>query len=182
MNDRKTFWHSLLEARFTRRSAVRAAVLSTVALPVLRSQAVAQTTPAAPATPEVTRVAADYLLHLQQLPQATIATDVLARKGNLKAWPALQGVSIAEVEVPVGGWRAPHLHTNTPEVAVVLKGKARAGLQNLQKEWMEVDLQEGDCVYFPLGWAHWLRNTGDTVLQAYFNYGHELPATVEIPS
>jgi len=36
-------------------------------------------------------------------------------------------------------------------------------------------------VYFPLGWTHWLRNTGSGVLHTYFNYGHEQPATVEVP-
>ncbi|WP_407542436.1 cupin domain-containing protein (plasmid) [Deinococcus radiomollis] len=149
-------------------------------LPFIRSNVFAQST-ATPAAPTAGAKAEDYMLHLMQVPSAVIPNDVTARKGNQKAWPLLQGVSIAQVEVPVGGWRAPHLHTNTAELAVVLNGTARAALQNPEKEWFEIDLQPGDCVYFPLGWPHWFRNTGSNVLQAYFNYGHQLPATVELP-
>ena len=50
-----------------------------------------------------------------------------------------------------------------------------------EQAWLELELEAGDCVYFPLGWAHWLRNTGSGALQTYFNYGHEQPATVELP-
>jgi Cupin len=72
---------------------------------------------------------------------------------------------IAQVEVPVGAWRAPHLHTNTPELAVVLEGKAKVGLHTPQKEWLELELEAGNCVYFPLGWPHWFRNAGSGVLR-----------------
>ncbi len=166
-------WQATLEARLSRRDALRVAALGALGLPLVRSAALAQGTSA---------VATDYVLRLAQLVPATIATDVTARKGNKKAWAQLQGVSIAQVEVPVGGQRAPHLHTNTAELAVVLEGTAKAGLQTPQKEWLEVDLQAGDCVYFPLGWPHWFRNAGSGVLRAYFNYGHEQPETVEVQS
>lgn len=55
-------------------------------------------------------------------------------------------------------------------------------LAQLQKEWLEMTLEAGDCVYFPLGWPHWFRNSGSSVLRAYFNYGHEQPETVEVQS
>ncbi|WP_344983023.1 hypothetical protein, partial [Deinococcus rubellus] len=61
------------------------------------------------------------------------------------------------------------------------QGRARAALQPPGQAWLELDLEVGDCVYFPLGWPHWLRNTGSGVLHTYFNYGHEQPATVEVP-
>ncbi|WP_425146728.1 cupin domain-containing protein [Deinococcus sp.] len=161
----------------SRRQALQAAVLGAASLPFVGSGALAQGTGATPAASG----SAGYLLHLPLVPPATIPDGVIARKGNQKAWPALQGVSIAQVEVPVGAWRSVHLHTNTAELAVVLRGKARVGLQAPGQEWSELELGEGDCVYFPLGWPHWFRNSGDVVLQAYFNYGHELPATVELP-
>ena len=176
MSDQVVQWPQLFDLRLSRREAVRAAMLG-AALPFMQSGAHAQAAPAA-VVPGLR--AADYRLRLSQLTSALIPSEVTARKGNQKAWPALQGVSIAQVEVPVGGWRSPHLHTNTAELAVVLKGNARVALQNPQQEWLEVELEAGDCVYFPLGWPHWFRNTGDAVLQAYFNYGHEQPATVEV--
>jgi mannose-6-phosphate isomerase-like protein (cupin superfamily) len=165
-------WQGRLEAPMSRRDALRIAAMGALGLSFVRPAALAQGTAA---------TAAEYTLRLAQLPPATILTDVTARKGNKKAWAVLEGVSIAQVEVPVGAWRAPHLHTNTPELAVVLVGSAKAGLQTPQKEWLEVDLQAGDCVYFPLGWPHWFRNAGSGVLRAYFNYGHEQPETVEVP-
>ena len=124
--------------------------------------------------------AAEYALRLPQVAPAVIPEDVTARKGNKAAWPILAGVSIAQVEIPVGKWRAPHYHTNTPELAVVLRGIARAGLINPKNELIVVDLQEGDCVFFPMGWTHWLRNMGKVAVQAYFNYGHEQPVTFEV--
>ena len=164
-------WPAVLKTRLSRRDALRVAALGAIGLPFTRFTALAQSAPAS---------AADYTLRLAQLAPATIATDVIARKGNKKAWAQLQGVSIAQVEVPVGAWRAPHLHTNTPELAVVLSGSAKVGLQTPQKEWLEISLEAGDCVYFPLGWPHWFRNAGSSVLRAYFNYGHEQPETVEV--
>ncbi len=174
-------WKGVLGARLSRREALRATAFSALSLPFLRAGALAQGVAAPVAvTPVAVASAADYALRLAQLPSVLIAKDVSARKGNKKAWTALEGVSIAQVEVPVGGWRAPHLHTNTPELAVVLAGTARVGLQNPQKEWLELDLAAGDCVYFPLGWPHWFRNAGSGVLRAYFNYGHAQPETVEV--
>jgi|GEM_PF-1771312 len=183
--NRERNWKEVLGAQLSRREALRAAAFGALSLPFVRSAALAQGA-AAPATgasvaaTPVAVTAVDYALRLAQLPPVLIATDVSARKGNKKAWATLEGVSIAQVEVPVGGWRAPHLHTNTPELAVVLAGTARVGLQNPQKEWLEQDLAAGDCVYFPLGWPHWFRNAGSGVLRAYFNYGHAQPETVEV--
>jgi len=121
----------------------------------------------------------DYVLKLPNVAQAIIREDVIARKGNIAAWPVLQGQSIASVEVPVGKWRAPHLHTNTSEIAVIVQGSARAGIQSPTGTF-EIDLVQGDCVYFPSGWPHWLRNTGMNPLLAYFNYVHEKPETIEL--
>ena len=156
----------------------RAAVLGLVSLPLVRGAGLAQTTTP---TPPATGTASDYKLNLAGLPAVAIPTDVSARKGNRAAWPLLTGVSIAQVEIPEGSWRAPHYHTNAPELAVIVQGRARAGLQPPGQAWLELDLEVGDCVYFPLGWTHWLRNTGSGVLHTYFNYGHEQPATVEVP-
>ena len=125
-------------------------------------------------------MADEYALRLTQIKPAIIPEDVLARKGNKAAWPILMGVSIAQVEIPIGKWRAPHYHTNTSELSVIIKGAARAGLITPQNKLIVADLQEGDCVFFPMGWTHWLRNTGKVAVQTYFNYGHEQPVTVEV--
>lgn len=159
----------------------RAAGVGCAGFPPVRSAALAQTGPAT-GTPSTTGPAGGYTLRLAGLTPVVIAQDVSARKGNRAAWPVLTGVSIAELEIPRGTWRAPHSHTNTAERAVIVQGRARVGLQAPQQEWMEVDLEAGDCVSFPLGWPHWLRNTGEGALHTSFNYGHEQPATVEVPS
>ncbi|OLV20016.1 cupin domain-containing protein [Deinococcus marmoris] len=159
----------------------RAAVLGLAGLPLVRGAGLAQTTPVL-VTPSATgATASDYKLSLAGLAPVTILQDVSARKGNKAAWPLLAGVSIAQVELPEGTWRAPHYHTNAHELAVIVRGSAKAGLQTPGQEWLELELAEGDCVYFPLGWPHWLRNTGKGALHTYFNYGHEQPATVEVP-
>jgi len=121
----------------------------------------------------------DYVLKLPNVAPAIIREDVIARKGNAAAWPVLQGQSITSVEIPVGRWRAPHLHTNTSEIAVIVQGTARAGIQSPTGTF-EIDMGQGDCVYFPSGWPHWLRNTGKSPVIAYFNYVHEKPETIEL--
>jgi mannose-6-phosphate isomerase-like protein (cupin superfamily) len=127
-------------------------------------------------------MADEYKLPLAQIKPVMIPEDVLARKGNKSAWPVLLGVSIAQVEIPVGKWRAPHYHTNAAELSIIVQGTARAGLITPQNELITIELREGECVYFPTGWAHWLRNTGDIAVKTYFNYGNEQPITVEIPN
>lgn len=126
----------------------------------------------------------DYALQLSAEPIATIPDFVSARKGNKPVWPVLTGISIAQVEIPVGKWRAPHYHTNTPELLVIIQGTARAYLVTPSpgNKLIEIDLKEGDCVYFPMGWPHWLCNTGKVEVRTYFNYGHEQPVTFEVPN
>ncbi|WP_019586787.1 cupin domain-containing protein [Deinococcus apachensis] len=184
MTAQPRFWKRFFDRPLSRREVIRAAAtLGAASLPLLRGSALAQNAPGvpAPATPAPrSSLPADYVRRLPELPSAVIPAEVTARKGNQKVWPVLRGISIAQVEIPVGSWRATHLHTNTSELAVVLEGTARAGLQTPEREWLEVELGAGDCVYFPAGWPHWVRNTGDSVLRAYFNYGHEQPVTVEV--
>lgn len=127
-----------------------------------------------------TLTGSEYSLVLSQAEQLVIPEGTLARKGNKAIWPVLAGISIAQVEIPVGKWRAPHYHTNTPEIAVIIQGTARAGLITPENEQIILDLKEGDCVFFPSGWTHWLRNTGNVDVRTYFNYGHEQPKTVEV--
>ena len=67
-------------------------------------------------------------------------------------------------------WKAP----------VIVQGRARAGLVTNDDKLVEVDLEVGDCVFFPTGWTHWLHNTGDVPVVTYFNYGHEQPVTEEV--
>ncbi|WP_175607486.1 cupin domain-containing protein [Deinococcus marmoris] len=158
----------------------RAAVLGLVSLPLVRGAGLAQTTPAPAPTSPTTGAAADYKLSLAGLAPVTILQNTSARKGNKAVWPLLAGISIAQVEIPQGTWRSTHYHTNSSELAVIVQGQASAGLQTPDQTWLELELAAGDCVYFPLGWPHWLRNTGNEVLHTYFNYGHEQPATVEV--
>lgn len=181
MVERTPFWLRFLDVPLSRRDALRRAALGVAGLALARGGALAQgASPATPAPAPQVLGAADYLRRLPELTAAVIPAGVTARRGNQQAWPALRGVSIAQVEIPAGAWRSIHLHTNTAELAVVLEGQARAGLQTPEKEWLEMDLTVGDAVYFPVGWSHWFRNTGEGTLRAYFNYGHEQPITVEV--
>jgi mannose-6-phosphate isomerase-like protein (cupin superfamily) len=91
-----------------------------------------------------------------------------------------RGYPLPKSRFRINAWRAPHYHTNTAELSVLVKGKARAGVITPQNELIVEDLTEGDCIFFPMGWTHWIRNTGEVVIEMYFNYGNEQPATVEV--
>jgi mannose-6-phosphate isomerase-like protein (cupin superfamily) len=110
-------------------------------------------------------MASEYKLRLSQIPPVVIPEIVIARKGNKAAWPTLAGISIAQVEIPVNEWRAPHYHTNTAELSVLVKGTARAGLITPQNQLIVEDMKEGDCIFFPLGWTHWIRNTAQIAVE-----------------
>jgi oxalate decarboxylase/phosphoglucose isomerase-like protein (cupin superfamily) len=86
------------------------------------------------------------------------------------------------VAIPGKGIRAPHLHTNASELSVIVKGTAIAYLINEVGERLEVVLEEGDCIYFPQNWPHWLVNTSEDTLVSYFNYSNEYPITKELPN
>jgi oxalate decarboxylase/phosphoglucose isomerase-like protein (cupin superfamily) len=122
----------------------------------------------------------EFKKRFSDIPEEVIPKDVTVHKANAKAWPILNGISIVHVEIPANGIRAPHLHTNASELSVIVKGSAIATLINTVGERIEVILEEGDCVYFPQNWPHWLVNTSDDTLISYFNYSNEQPITVEL--
>ena len=122
----------------------------------------------------------NYFLKLSSLACDIIPKDVAVRKGTKKVWPVLAGMAISEVEIPEGKCRMPHYHTNTSELSVIIKGNAKAGLIDPCQTMYEFDLAEGDCVFFPCGWPHWIRNTGKGSLKSYFNYNTDDPITVEV--
>ena len=66
--------NSTVNRLLSRRQALRAALLGTASIPLLRWSASAQT--------EMPLPAGDYALHLFQLPPTVIPTEVVARKGN----------------------------------------------------------------------------------------------------
>lgn len=121
-----------------------------------------------------------YVLRLPRVPAGTIPRSTVARKGNKAAWPVLQGISIASVEIPPGAARAAHFHANAAELAIIVEGHGQVGLVAPSGERHVSDLEAGDCMYFPAAWPHWVRNTGDGPLIAIFNYNHEQPETYEV--
>ena len=122
----------------------------------------------------------DYLLKIESLNPVVIRDDVIARKGSIDSWKVLTGQSIASVVIPIGKSRAPHLHTNTSEIVTVTQGTGRAGLLTPSDGVLEFEITAREVCFFPLGWPHWLTNTGSTPLECYFNYVHERPQTIEL--
>ncbi|MCA1666049.1 MAG: cupin domain-containing protein [Thermomicrobia bacterium] len=77
--------------------------------------------------------------------------------------------------------RQPHLHTNANELSYLATGQARVGLVGPGGEQHLFDLAAGEVAFQPMGWVHWLENTGDGPLFAVFMYSHEQPETIDLP-
>ena len=70
-----------------------------------------------------------------------------------------QKLAITLVEMDPGGFQ--HLHAHEPEqMYFILEGK---GLMTVDGEQKVV--QSGDCIYFPSGTEHGLKNNGESVLR-----------------
>ena len=58
-----------------------------------------------------------------------------------------------------------HAHLNGEEVIYIIKGEG--------KVWIDGEIAEvktGNCVFFPMGSKHMLKNTGKTIMQVFFIY------------
>ncbi len=122
----------------------------------------------------------EFRFKLNDVTPVTVPNDITAYKTNKNSWPILEGITIVKVEIPGKQMRAPHLHTNASELSVIVKGSAIAYLIDPENTQIEVPLLEGDCVYFPMGWVHWLVNTSEETLISYFNYNNDQPITQEV--
>ncbi len=120
-----------------------------------------------------------YLFNLAAASDSPIVGGIVHR-ANQAAFTVLKGVACFTLTLQPGATRQPHLHTNANEISYIASGMARFGLVGPSGEQHLFDVAQGQLVFQPMGWPHWLENIGDGPLLGIFMYSHEQPVTIDL--
>ena len=80
-------------------------------------------------------------------------------------FPATTTISAALVEVEPGGMRELHWHPNSDELQYHIAGESRMTVFASGATAATFDYQPGDVAYVPRNMAHYIENTGDSLLR-----------------
>jgi len=98
-------------------------------------------------------------------------------KCTVKNMPTLAGSDAAVflLRLKPGGLREPHWHPNAWEIDYVVSGNVRMGIVDPEDKVATFDLGPGDVAFVPQGWAHYIRNIGDTEAVMPITFGNNDP-------
>jgi oxalate decarboxylase len=98
-------------------------------------------------------------------------------KLTVKNMPTLAGTDAAIflLRLKPGGLREPHWHPNAWEIDYVVSGHVRMGIVDPADKVAMFDLGPGDVAFVPQGWAHFIRNVGDTEVVMPITFGNNDP-------
>lgn len=103
----------------------------------------------------------------------------LVTKAN---FPILKGLSIFWVNLDNDGIALPHWHPNADELAVVLSGKGKMSIVSPNNEVESCEFEQGDLLFFPRGYFHYIESIGEEKLQFLAIFNNELPEYMGIVS
>ncbi|KAF7148251.1 hypothetical protein RHSIM_Rhsim03G0228100 [Rhododendron simsii] len=88
------------------------------------------------------------------------------------------GISIARLDLAVGGVVPIHTHPGVSEIVFVVEGTISAGFISSSANTVYFKtLYKGDVIVFPQGLLHFLFNSGKTPAQAIFGFNSPNPGT-----
>jgi oxalate decarboxylase len=193
-----TSLEDLATSQQTRRAALRrlglggvaAGLLSSAGAPASRAQTweLATATPeSAPATPAaappplagVSGGLPPFVFDLEQ--SEAIAYDAGAiHWATRRQFPVLQGVSMVSQRVMAGGVRELHWHLNANELSYCLSGHGRIGIFAPDGSSETIDIQPGSITFVPVGYTHYIQNSGGDELHMVIAFDHEQPETANL--
>jgi oxalate decarboxylase len=104
-----------------------------------------------------------------RFPLASTTPQIVRRGGSItKAvpdnFPVLKNnhVSAGYLVLKPGALREPHWHPTHWEVDYAVKGKGELGIVTPDDQQNITRLEPGDIGFIPTGWAHYIRNVGNT--------------------
>lgn len=104
-------------------------------------------------------------------------TISLATKEN---FAALKGITLFDLRLQKGGIREPHWHPNAAELDYVVKGKARMIILSPNGERDIFEVEEGDLVFIPPAYFHYIENIGKSEMHFAIFFNHESPEDIGI--
>ncbi|GMI92665.1 ARABIDOPSIS THALIANA GERMIN 3, germin 3, GERMIN-LIKE PROTEIN 3 [Hibiscus trionum] len=85
------------------------------------------------------------------------------------------GISVARIDLDVGGRGLMHTRPDATEVVVVIQGTLCAGFISSTNKVYIKTLEEGDVMAFPQGLMHFVINVGETQALAFSSYSSASP-------
>ena len=90
-------------------------------------------------------------------------------------FPILKGMAIYSLYINEGGLRIPHWHPNANELNYCMEGKAEIGIFTPDRVTSVVELEKGDICFIPMGYFHYIKNTGEGTLHMLVMFNNENP-------
>jgi oxalate decarboxylase len=94
--------------------------------------------------------------------------------------PALDGMALFSERIDPGGLREVHWHPNAGELNYVLSGQAAIGVFDPEGTGESFEIAPGSVTFIPLGYAHYIRNTGVDPVHLVLAFTHEAPETLDL--
>jgi oxalate decarboxylase len=94
--------------------------------------------------------------------------------------PALSGLAVYSEVIEPGALRELHWHANAHELNVCLSGEGVVGILTGTGEKVTFPIRAGSVTSVPLGYAHYLRNTGSDPLRLVLAFSHEEPDRLDM--
>jgi oxalate decarboxylase len=94
--------------------------------------------------------------------------------------PALSGMAVYSEEIEPGAMRELHWHANANELSVCLAGEGEVGILTGRGEKATFPVRAGSVTSAPIGYAHYLRNTGSESLRFVIAFSNEEPDRLDM--
>lgn len=102
------------------------------------------------------------------------------RWATKRQFSTLSGVSIVSQRVAAGGLRELHWHLNCHELSYCLAGQGQIGIFAPDGKSETFAIQPGSITFIPIGYTHYIQNTGAGELHMVIAFNHEQPETANL--
>lgn len=104
-------------------------------------------------------------------------TISIASKENFSI---LEGITVFDLRLTIGGVREPHWHPNAAELDYVIAGRARMLIMAPDGTKEVFEVHAGDVVFIPSAYFHYIENIGQEELHFCVFFNHESPEDIGI--
>ena len=94
--------------------------------------------------------------------------------------PALEGFSIFSESIDPGALRELHWHSNCHELSYCLSGEGTIGIHSPKGDSATFSINNGSVSFVPLGYAHYIQNSGSEPLRMIIAFTNEQPQKFDL--
>src|SRR5579884_2030690 len=104
----------------------------------------------------------------------------LVRWGSKTQFPVLKGMALASERIDPGGLRELHWHGNAHELNYCLRGQGEMAVFSPDGKLETFAISVGSVSFAPMGYTHYIRNTGSEPLRLVLAFTNEQPSTFDL--